>query len=120
VTGICCGVGGISGRIFTCSLDRTVRVYDIAANCQVASFVLPVALHALALDAAETYAYAAGVDGRLFQIDLLAHARGVAVASNQNELPVYIRALIGHSKTATALSLSLDDLTLISSSLDGL
>ncbi len=126
VAGICCGAGGISGRIATCSLDRTVRLWDLPANAQLAAVVLPVAVNALAMDAAESYVYAAGADGRVFQIDLVAHARGGSGSSSgsANEsatgLPAWVRPMMGHSKAVTSLALSFDGATLTSSSLDGM
>ncbi len=128
IAGICCGAGGVSGRIATCSLDRTVRLWDLPANAQLAAVVLPVAVNALAMDAAESYVYAAGADGRVFQIDLVAHARGgsgsAGSGGSANEsatgLPAWVRPMMGHSKAVTSLALSFDGATLTSSSLDGM
>lgn len=103
VTGVAVSPGR-AGRAVTVSLDRTVRVWDLVARAQVACFVLPATLHAVAVAGDESAAYAAGGDGRVFAVDLVAGG---------------VTELAGHDQRCVSLSLSLDGGTLLSCGSDG-
>lgn len=73
ITAIVCGAavsGG--GKLYTTSLDRSVKSYSLPARALLSSYSFPAAVTALALDPAERFFVAAAADGNLYKYLLLA------------------------------------------------
>ena len=64
----------MTGRLYSCSLDRTCKVYDIQSDISLFSLLYPVSLMSLAFDPLESQLFVGGNDGRIFVIDLSAVA----------------------------------------------
>ncbi|CAM9324369.1 unnamed protein product, partial [Laminaria digitata] len=72
VTCIFAAKGG--GRVYTCSLDRTARVWDSGSGQLLLSATCPSFLRAVTADPAETFLFAAGGGGVIYQLDISATA----------------------------------------------
>lgn len=69
ITGLCVGYGqGLDNRVYTSSLDNTVRCWDLAQNDLVSTYVLPEKISAMAIDPAERSIYAGLVNGDILLI----------------------------------------------------
>lgn len=70
ITGLCVGYGrGDNNRVYTSSLDNTLRCWDMAKNELVSTHVLPEKITALALDPAERAVYAGLANGDILLIN---------------------------------------------------
>lgn len=70
ITGLCIGYGrGAESRVYTSSLDSTLRCWDLSSNELVSTHVLPEKITALALDPAERAAYAGLANGDIMLIN---------------------------------------------------
>ncbi|GAM22356.1 hypothetical protein SAMD00019534_055310, partial [Acytostelium subglobosum LB1] len=131
ITGIHCGYGnGGNVRVYTVSLDRTCRVWDLVQGKSIASIVFPTSLTSVAVDCAETAVYVGASDGIIYETDLITlnQAANESAASNMSFVSKTAsemmerakKTFIGHnSKSITTLNLSIDGSLLISGATDG-
>jgi pre-rRNA-processing protein IPI3 len=118
-------------RVASCSLDRSVVIHDIYSNSIVLKISLPHSLESICVSHMEDYLIAGSSSGHIFAIDLSVNAIAMSAAksmiiSSTSSLPYKpanetksMTVLEGHSKAVTSLVMSADDLSLVSSSLDG-
>jgi len=119
-----CVIGGLGGptlRVMTCSLDRTVVLFDVHAcppsGKQVVRMSLGGPLESVACRPAGDLAFAGSSGGAIYVVDLSAAAAGISAAANADAGAA--RVLEGHTRAVTALACSLDNVTLVSASEDG-
>eukprot|EP01135_Chromosphaera_perkinsii_P000167 Nk52_evm63s32 gene=Nk52_evmTU63s32 len=92
VTDICVGAGiGKKGRVYTASLDRTCRVYDLCSGKMMRHEVLEHSIHAIVVDRTEGKLWAGLADGSIVLVPLyaasleLARVNMMMMAANDNE-----------------------------------
>ncbi|KAK9475281.1 WD40-repeat-containing domain protein [Dipodascopsis tothii] len=123
VTALAAGPGG-DQRLYSCSDDRTLRVWDLRTLRAAQTAVFPERLTSVALDPAERCVYVGCADGRVFQLDLVGRAVGRAGA-DVIEIDAVThgqqaaRPLHHHTAAVGGLAVSTDGTRLVSGSLDG-
>ncbi|RKO91313.1 WD40-repeat-containing domain protein [Blyttiomyces helicus] len=121
------GAGFGSGvRMFTASLDRTVKIWDPTHPTPLATLLFPKPITSLAVDPSETRLYAGASDGSIFRADLYRRETETAgtgivglregVVEDGDAGGAVFR---GHSQSVLSLSLSFDGTLLVSASEDG-
>lgn len=123
-------------RVLTCSLDRTIVLYDVLQAQICLRVSLPQALESLAINSTQDLLCAGSSSGAVFLVDLTSTAIAVTAAhahvthhstslesrsaSSHNEgLPKHTSILEGHTKAVSSLNFSRDNCTLMSASQDG-
>ncbi|KAN0021708.1 hypothetical protein ACTFIU_003852 [Dictyostelium citrinum] len=141
ITSIYCSYGGCNSRLFSVSLDRTCKIWDLVTGRCINSIIFPTYLTSVCLDPTETTCYVGGGDGIIYQTDLIQlnpqsiqllninnnnnknnkNNNSLAAQSftNENEVGNKRKTFNGHTKAITSLSLSMDGSLLISGSMDG-
>lgn len=140
-------VSGFSSlRVFTCSTDRTVVMYDAHSGKQILRISLSHSLECITCNPLQDICFVGATNGNIFIIDLSVTAIGMSAAnattgyiapragamstsaesSNTSKgqgqlgnLPAGVSIMEGHTRAVTSLSCSLDNTTLVSSSEDG-
>ncbi|KAI8809165.1 WD40-repeat-containing domain protein [Cladochytrium replicatum] len=131
VTDVVCGFGLVTtARVFSVSLDRTCKVWDIFTGNQIVTILFPKPLYTLAVDPTELRMYGGAGDGTIYQVDLFRRTedaqKNVVVeslrtdriedfASTNGDKPTFV----GHTGKINSLSLSLEGTHLVSASADG-
>lgn len=93
------------GRVYSVSLDKTLKCFDFSTKCLIFSVNFNTAITCCALAHNETVMYCGGVNGSLYSIHLV------------QDIPV-TREFEGHENQITDLTLGADDRSLYSISLD--
>ncbi|KAJ7576887.1 WD40-repeat-containing domain protein [Mycena floridula] len=71
ITDVVCGVGPFPNcRILTCSMDRSVKVWDMSSKSLLTTFQYPQPLSCLAWDVTERLFFTASNDGSIYQTNL--------------------------------------------------
>ncbi|KAF8587848.1 WD40 repeat-like protein [Ramaria rubella] len=71
VTDISCGIGTFpSCRVFTSSVDHSVKIWDLSTHSLLSSFLLPQPISVLSVDPSERFFFAASGDGSIHQVNL--------------------------------------------------
>ncbi|KIM68122.1 hypothetical protein SCLCIDRAFT_1209520 [Scleroderma citrinum Foug A] len=71
VTDIVCGIGPFPKcRVFTASLDHTVKLWDLATQSLITTFQFPKPITCIASDVSERMFFAASLDGSVHQVNL--------------------------------------------------
>lgn len=138
VTGLVCGQGGPAGRVASCSLDHTARIYEVGAERSVCAVRCPSGLTAGGWDGGEKLLALGGALGDVYLVDMdvvamarsaaraavvhtatSAAAAGAGGATTGAEEGDRLRVLLGHAKAVTALGFSWDGKLVVSASEDG-
>jgi pre-rRNA-processing protein IPI3 len=105
-------------RVLTCSLDRSLVLYDISASRQCYSVQLPESAECMVVSPLGTAAFIGGPNGVIHIHDM--SQVGVSLtAAHQRQSDGGEARLEGHSRKVTSLVFSLDNCTLVSGSEDG-
>ncbi|XP_039498731.1 WD repeat-containing protein 18 [Drosophila santomea] len=112
VTDLYSGIGGIRSYLYTVSLDRCCKVYDLCGGVLLLSVVFPVALHSVIVNRMETKVYVGSGDGKVFVFHMENAPRMKEYHLEEEE----IQAFVGHTpgKAITCLALNLSASTLVS------
>ena len=138
------GASPLCIRVASCSLDRSVVLFDVHANSQLARIGLPHPLECITFSLSEDFLFGGAVNGTIFSIDISgtassfthAHAQSKSLSQSRTEerglggfgrgavpaadrLAEGVAAFVGHSKSILGLALSLDGSSLVSISEDG-
>ncbi len=70
-------------RVATCSMDRTVVIYDILASKQVLRISLPLSLESITCNPGEDVLCIGSTNGTIFVIDLTVTAIGISASQSQ-------------------------------------
>ncbi|EDV91717.1 WD repeat-containing protein 18 [Drosophila grimshawi] len=112
VTDVHIGVGGIRAFMYTVSLDRCCKVYDLSDGTLLLNVVFPVALHSVVVDRLETSVYVGTDDGQvlIFRMDKVPRMREYHLEEEESQ------SFIGHTtgSAITCLALSMNAQQLIS------
>eukprot|EP01133_Synstelium_polycarpum_P007736 gene7736-9066_t len=125
ISAIHVGFGGCNSRVYSVSLDRTCRVWDLVQQRSIASVVFPAALTSVVVDAGETALYVGGADGVVYQTDLVSLNAGADtsasfVSRTSAEMAArQKKTFVGHTKAISTLALSMDGALLVSGAADG-
>eukprot|EP01137_Pigoraptor_chileana_P002879 Opistho-2@42333 len=74
VTSVRCGLGGMRSRVYTSSLDRTCKVFELTTGTLLASFSFPSSINCVTTDTAELRLFAGAADGNIYHLPL--HGQG--------------------------------------------
>ncbi|XP_037723731.1 WD repeat-containing protein 18 [Drosophila subpulchrella] len=112
ITDLYSGIGGIRSYLYTVSLDRCCKVYDLCGGVLLLSVVFPVALHSVIVNKMETTVYVGSGDGKVFAFHMEKAPRMKEYHLEEEE----IQAFVGHTagKAITCLALNLSASTLVS------
>ncbi|XP_016982449.1 WD repeat-containing protein 18 [Drosophila rhopaloa] len=112
VTDLYSGIGGIRSYLYTVSLDRCCKVYDLCGGVLLLSVVFPVALHSVIVNKMETKVYVGSSDGKVFAFHMEKAPRMKEYHLEEEE----IQAFVGHTsgKAITCLALNLSATALVS------
>ena len=88
----------MTGRLYSCAIDRTLKVYDIQSNISLFSILYPTSLMAITFDPIESQVFAGGSDGRIFVIDLSA----VAIAKTSSNATILFSTALSQSAPSSA------------------
>ena len=78
VTSLVCGAGGLNGRVFSASRDNTCKIWDIPSGDLLQSVTVNTPILTICSDLAETALYAAGENGDIYKLNLLASPEAFA------------------------------------------
>ncbi|CAO3593822.1 unnamed protein product [Absidia cylindrospora] len=137
VTDVCVGLGNLStARVYTSSLDFTVKLWDLATGELLTTFLFPKAVSCIVVNPSETILFAAcGND--IYSVDLykrrqqqtynaaqslggLGKVEAVGVHSSSDASSSSLGSMFsGHTDLINSLSLSFDGTILVSGSEDG-
>lgn len=117
-------------RVLTCSLDRTIVLYDVLQAQVCLRVSLPHSLESLACNPTQDLVCAGASNGSVYIIDMTSTAIAVTAAHAHVShhlggaaagagLPAGTSVLEGHSKAVTGLAFSRDNSSLTSASMDG-
>lgn len=91
----------------SCSLDKTVKLFNVAAKDVIASFSFPCPLRAVVVDPVGRALYTGGDDGKVYSVSIVS-------PNDKNRL-----VLGTHTSAVTCLRTSIDGSRVISGSIDG-
>lgn len=131
VTDLYSGIGGIRSYLYTVSLDRCCKVYDLCGGVLLLSVVFPVALHSVIVSKMETRVYVGSSDGKVFVFNMENAPRMkvspdfvypllcqlIPLLTQEYHLEgEEIQAFVGHTygKAITCLALNISATTLVS------
>ncbi|KAH8366530.1 hypothetical protein KR084_000523 [Drosophila pseudotakahashii] len=112
VTDLYSGIGGIRSYLYTVSLDRCCKVYDLCGGVLLLSVVFPVALHSVIVDSMETKVFVGSGDGKVFAFHMENAPRMKEYHLEEED----IQAFVGHTagKAITCLALNMSATALVS------
>ncbi|XP_011494224.1 PREDICTED: WD repeat-containing protein 18 [Ceratosolen solmsi marchali] len=112
------GKVGCFGRLCSVSLDRSARIYDIHAGLLLLTLIFDIPLVSVCMDIMENNLFVGSSTGLVMMCNLRHPPRGIEhhVSSKDNDK---LKIFKGHESGITALSVSIDNITLLTGSLDG-
>lgn len=116
VTGLKVGLGGSRATLYSVSLDRTVRLYDLAQGQQTAVLMFRHGLTSIAVDRLESSIYVGTTEGELICFSISTPPRTLEYHLEEDDMKHTFRGHVGH---VTCVSLSMDSETLLSGGQDG-
>uniref|UniRef100_A0A0K2T3S6 WD repeatcontaining protein 18like [Oreochromis niloticus] n=1 Tax=Lepeophtheirus salmonis TaxID=72036 RepID=A0A0K2T3S6_LEPSM len=117
ITDLVVGKGGPRARIFTCSYDQHVRVYDLPSASLLLEVTFSKPLTSIAVDSSEVWIYLGSSKGDIHTFSL----RDTPCKSDSIKTmisPSQKNSFLGHSLPISCLSISIDGSTLASGSED--
>ena len=116
VTDIWVGAGGLAAMLVTVSLDRTCKIYDLAAGTMLLSLVYQEVITAVTLNRLETELFIGTNIGNIYHHHLQPPPRTREYhITDEDKIDAKFS---GHTKPISCLAISLDEQTLISGSHD--
>lgn len=116
ITGLKVGLGGSRATLYTASLDRTVRLYDLAQGQQTAVLMFRNGLTSIAVDRMETSIYVGTTEGEVICFSISTPPRTLEYHLEDHDMNHSFR---GHAGHVTCISLSMDSETMLSGGQDG-
>ncbi|KAH8340435.1 hypothetical protein KR067_002320 [Drosophila pandora] len=111
VTEIYTGIGGTRSYLYTVSLDRCCKIYDLMGGVLLVSVVFPVALHSVIVDKLERSVYVGSAEGKVYVFHTENAPRMTEYHMDEEEA----QAFVGHAegKAITCLALNMSGTTLV-------
>lgn len=118
ISALLVGVGGLHGRVVSCSLDSTCKLWDIASGERIYSISCPAPISCLAMDILEHRVFLGCNDSKIYTLNLnaaacaeSAAAAQIAALNPESDTPwekevLSSDAFEGHGKPITALTVS--------------
>lgn len=116
VTDLYVGAGGMKAVFCSVSVDRTCKIYDLASGTMLLNMVFPEALSSVTMDKLESNVFVGTNDGPIYKFSLLSPPRTKEYHFDRAQQQK--NAFLGHKKSATCLSVSVDGETLLSGGAD--
>lgn len=116
VTGLCIGLGGSRATLYSVSLDRTVRLYDLAQGQLTAVLMFRNGLTSVAVDRLESSIYVGTTEGEVICFNISSPPRTLEYHLEEHDMNHTFR---GHAGHVTCVSLSMDSETMLSGGHDG-
>ncbi|XP_034489653.1 WD repeat-containing protein 18 isoform X2 [Drosophila innubila] len=110
VTDVHIGLGGIRAFMYTVSLDRCCKVYDLSNGHMLLSVVFPVALHSVVVNKLETSVYVGTSEGQVLIFHMEKLPRMKEYHLEEEESQAFIGHTAGSPITSLALSVNADQL----------
>jgi len=116
VTDACASSSGIKGRLYTCSLDQTLKIYNLRDGTLLLNVTFEESLTAIRHSILETVIYLGTTQGQVlrYSLDPLPRTLNYQPAERDSLAPFE-----GHTKAVTSLEISFDAFLLFSGSEDG-
>ena len=108
---------GPSGRLYSVSLDKSCRIYNVHTQETLLNLIFDVPLTVISTDIMENNIFVGSSNGKVFKCSLRTPPRGIdyhLTMNDKNEIISYK----GHTDKITALSVSIDCKTLLTGSAD--
>ncbi|XP_017006706.2 WD repeat-containing protein 18 [Drosophila takahashii] len=106
VTDLYSGIGGIRSYLYTVSLDRCCKVYDLCGGVLLLSVVFPVALHSVIVDKMETQVFVGSGDGQVFVFHMEKAPRMKEYHLEEEDVQAFVGHTAGRAITCLALNMS--------------
>lgn len=119
VRGLHFGHGSARLRLYTISLDRSAKIYELGNGTLLLSLILDVPLTAVTMDNCESELFLGSTTGDIFQCSLHEPPRVIERRLSSNNEVDEDAIFKGHKSDVISLSVSVDSTTLLSGSTDG-
>ncbi|SPP89972.1 WD repeat-containing protein 18 isoform X1 [Drosophila guanche] len=106
VTDLHTGIGGIRSYLYTVSLDRCCKVYDLNGGIMLLSIVFPVALHSVVVNRMETSIYVGSAEGKAFVFHNWRAPRMKEYHLEEEKAQAFIGHTVGKPITSLALTMN--------------
>lgn len=116
ITSLKVGLGGSRATLYSASLDRTIRLYDLAQGHQTAVLMFRHGLTSLCVDRMETTIYAGTTEGQVIRFHIYPAPRTLEYHLEEKDMN---HTFDGHSGQVTSVSLSMDGETMLTGGQDG-
>ena len=121
----CSCIGGCNSRVYSSSLDRTIKIHNVSQSSALITLVFPKSITAFCLDSAETMIVAGGQNGTLFKVDMISVTKSF-LNSNATSVNVELEnkkqsgsiAFKAHEQSVTCLVFNVDATLFVSGSSD--
>lgn len=110
-------IGASPLRVMSCSLDRSLVLYDVAAGQQCLRRALPEGAESIVCNTMGDHVCIGSTSGVIYLINVSAAAHAASTVPKTGEASVEV--LEGHSRRVSSMSFSIDNCTLVSGSEDG-
>ncbi|XP_078481272.1 WD repeat-containing protein 18 [Ciona intestinalis] len=116
----------IGYRVYSASLDQSVKVHDISLGETLLTIVFNTAVVSITVDSTDTLLYAGGYDGRIYPVNMSASAKKLRQQTSKSinfeaddAAGTSLQPLQGHSQSVTCIACNMDCSLLASGSIDG-
>ncbi|EDW32763.1 GL18212 [Drosophila persimilis] len=106
VTDLHTGIGGIRSYLYTVSLDRCCKVYDLNGGIMLLSIVFPIALHSVVVNRMETSIYVGSAEGKSFVFHNWRAPRMKEYHLEEDDAQAFIGHTVGKPITSLALTMN--------------
>jgi pre-rRNA-processing protein IPI3 len=111
-------------RLFSCSSDTSLKVYDLSSGSVLTSFSFPEPVTTITVNTTQTIVFVGSSCGKIYRIDLNTISDSSLKTINTDFINNTMNDVIGkgyfhHTKSINGLSLSIDESLLVSGSDDG-
>lgn len=121
----CSTIGGFNSRVYSSSLDRTIKIHDVALGVTIITLVFSKSITTFCLDSAETMIMAGAQNGLLYKVSLVSIAKTNST-SNANSVNIELEnkkqtgstSFKGHDQSVTCLVFNIDATRFVSGSAD--
>jgi len=119
----CSVVGGARSRLYSSSLDRTIKIHDLAQGVTLLTLVYSIGITSFCVDSAETLLLAGGHDGMLFKVDLISSTKtvndsNISSLNIENKKDGSCISFKGHSQAITCITFNYDCTVFVTGSID--